>query len=85
MIVKLYVTRGCQACSIMNRLLIKACMDIGIEPPKVYEYKKGEFNIKNLTDFPTTIVLDDNCNEKFRLVGTYPKDYIINCLTKAKD
>ena len=39
----------------------------------------------NIKDYPTTRMVDDKNNILWELVGTYPKDYVQQCIDKSID
>lgn len=79
---ELYTTKGCHACHIMKRLCSKVgdSNNITLDVFDIDELQPEKR--KDFKDFPTTIFSIDNV-EKFRLIGTYPIEYIEKCINNA--
>lgn len=82
-----YTKEDCDACRIMNNILLNSINDVSeeISFKKITKkkYDSYEFPKREIKVFPTVIILDD-FKEIAKLEGTYPEDYIIKIIDKLK-
>lgn len=84
--INIYTTAGCEACTIMKRIVTDAAEDYVYVSTYLINVPTNDNTIakeNNIKDYPTTRMVDDNNNILWELVGTYPKDYVQQCIDKA--
>lgn len=84
--INIYTIEGCEACTIMKRIVTDAAEDYVYVSTYVINVPTNDNTIakeNNIKDYPTTRMVDDNNNILWELVGTYPKDYVQNCIDKS--
>lgn len=84
--IKIFTTEGCEACAIMKRIVTAAAEDYTYVSTYIIKVPTNDNTIakeNNIKDYPTTRMVDDNNNILWELVGTYPKDYVQNCIDKS--
>ena len=84
--INIYTTEGCEACAIMKRIVNAAAEDYVYVSTYVINVPTNDNTIakeNNIKDYPTTRMVDDNNNILWELVGTYPKDYVQQCIDKS--
>lgn len=76
--VLLIKTEGCQACKIMEDILLeikfvyKPTNDVDISICDKDFINKDILKIENIKDFPTVLIYDNDCEESHTIVGTVP-------------
>ena len=86
--INIYTTEGCEACAIMKRIVNVAAEDYVYVSTYLINVPTNDNTIakeNNIKDYPTTRMVDDNNNILWELVGTYPKDYVQQCIDKSID
>lgn len=86
--INIYTIEGCEACTIMKRIVTDAAEDYVYVSTYVINVPTNDNTIakeNNIKDYPTTRMIDDNNNILWELVGTYPKDYVQQCIDKSID
>ena len=86
--INIYTIEGCEACAIMKRIVTDAAEDYVYVSMYVINVPTNDNTIakeNNIKDYPTTRMVDDNNNILWELVGTYPKDYVQQCIDKSID
>ena len=82
-----YTKTNCEACRIMNNILLSAINNTTAEIrfKKITKEKYDALDIpkREIKVFPTVIIMDD-FKEIAALEGTYPEDYIIKIIDKLK-
>lgn len=84
--INIYTIEGCEACTIMKRIVTDAAEDYVYVSTYLINVPTNDNTIakeNNIKDYPTTRMVDENNNILWELVGTYPKDYIQNCIDKS--
>lgn len=84
--INIYTIEGCEACTIMKRIVTDAAEDYVYVSTYLINVPTNDNTIakeNNIKDYPTTRMVDDNNNILWELVGTYPKDYVQNCIDKS--
>lgn len=84
--INIYTIEGCEACAIMKRIVTDAAEDYVYVSTYLINVPINNNTIakeNNIKDYPTTRMVDDNNNVLWELVGTYPKDYVQQCIDKA--
>lgn len=83
-----YTKDDCEACRIMNDILLEAVLDVkvDIDIKKINKKKmdSASYLVRDVKVYPTIVILD-NFKEIATLEGTYPKEYIKNILNKLKN
>ena len=83
-------TKGCEACSFMQRIVAKAYSEAKIEDTSigVYDFHDREVEDlvqkENITDFPTTLLIQNGVTI-YKVVGTQTKDDILKEIKKFED
>lgn len=86
--INIYTTEGCEACAIMKRIVNAASEDYVYVSTYVINVPTNDNTIakeNNIKDYPTTRMVDNDNNILWELVGTYPKDYVQQCIDKSID
>ena len=86
--INIYTIEGCEACAIMKRIVTDAAEDYVYVSTYVINIPTNDNTIakeNNIKDYPTTRMVDNNNNILWELVGTYPKDYVQQCIDKSID
>lgn len=81
--INIYTIEGCEACAIMKRIVTDAAEDYVYVSTYLINVPTNDNTIakeNNIKDYPTTRMVDDNNNILWELVGTYPKDYVQQCI-----
>lgn len=81
--INIYTIEGCEACTIMKRIVTDAAEDYVYVSTYLINVPTNDNTIakeNNIKDYPTTRMIDENNNILWELVGTYPKDYVQQCI-----